>query len=500
MVNDNSVVGVFDDGDWSTAAACSPPLVEFPFEDQGDSETIIIRQRFQQAFASYTTLPPLTPHEVYPQALFISDGPQRDLGGGKIEFERMWAMVPVTRQEPESFLYQYQFIVITSSNDNGAVSTTGALGNVPFSTASTVTYDYYTPDQAAAYPLEQAPRILEIASNTFLKIGYGDLHLSGSYVVSSDQQILAENDTAGRWKGNIFFRKRRQIAAPTVAGFWGGGTPAGSGGSTGPDTHLLGSVSVSPAVVGLGQPQTITLTGTGTQWTTSTTFGIVDQGFDVNGVLINASISNVVVDPTTQTATLTFTPPTMLQKVEIVVGGTGATPGESFNITIVPGFSLTPNSVQAGQSVTLHFAGVGTTWTAATVFTPSDGTLSNVVINPGAQTAVGTFTAPNAAEEITFTANDGSATGGTVNVFIPGFSVAPNFVGVGTSATLTFTGVNTAWTNATDFTPSAGTLSSLVVDVAAQTATANFTAPATAQNVTFTASDGSVPANAVGCS
>ena len=400
-----STPGVYDDGDWSSALESSAPVLEWPFEDKGDSFTFIVRQRFTQAAASFSKMADLTPHPLYPSALLVEEGPQQDLGGGKIEWERVWACVPITRTEHESFVYPFQTLVVASTNDNGAVSSTGTLSTLALTVASTVTYDYdIAANIVTDLPLSIAPRVYQVATNDFVKLGTGSLYLSGAFVCSHDNQILAENDTYGDWKGLILCRKRRQIAGPTPA-FWGTslnltanaapttstGTSGGSGGGVG---TIIGSgavpvnFTVSPASVLPGSSTTLTLISLNTEdtWeadikpTFSPSLGAI-SGMKLTGP---------------NSATVVYAAPSTPGQCVLTALAGGALPWGIAGLTVltVPTFGVTPANVLANSTTPITLTGSGTSWTAGEPFAVSAGTLSGVVVDPDQQTATAIYTAP----------------------------------------------------------------------------------------------------------
>ena len=400
----NGTDGVLDDGDWTVAYACTAPRLEYPFEDKGDSFTFIVRQRFQQAASSFIKMADLTPHPVYPSALLVEEGPQQNLGGGKIEWERVWACVPITRTEHESFVYPFQTLVVASTNDNGAVSSTGTLGTLALTVASTVTYQYdIAANIVANLPLSIAPRVYEVATNDFVKLGTGSLYLSGAFVCSHDDQILAENDTYGDWKGLILCRKRRQIAGPTPA-FWGTslnlsanaaptttGTGSGGGGG-GTGTPVTSKVpvnfAVSPTSVLPGSTTTLTLTNLETAYPWDT---IVEPTFSTT---VGSVGEQGVTGP--NSATVAYTAPSTPGQCVLTAIAESGIPWGIAGLTVltVPLFTVSPASVLANSITPITLTGNGTSWAAGETFSAAAGTISQVVVNTDQQTATATYTAP----------------------------------------------------------------------------------------------------------
>ena len=398
----SSTPGVYDDGDWSSALESSAPVLEWPFEDKGDSFTFIVRQRFTQTASSFIKMADLTPHPVYPSALLVEEGPQQDLGAGKIEWERVWACIPITRTEHESFVYPFQTLVVASTNDNGAVSSTGTLSTLALTVASTVTYQYdIAANIVANLPLSIAPRVYEVATNDFVKLGTGSLYLSGAFVCSHDDQILAENDTYADWKGLILCSKRRQIAGPTPA-FWGTdlnlsanaattgtGSGGGDGGTGTPVTSTVPvNFAVSPTSVLPGSTTTLTLTNLSPDYPWDT---VVKPTF-------SATVGSVGEQGVTgpNSATVAYTAPATPGQCVLTATAESGLPWGIAGLTVltVPTFSASPTSVLANSTTPITLTGNGTSWTAGEPFAVSAGTLSQVVVDTDQQTATAIYTAP----------------------------------------------------------------------------------------------------------
>ena len=276
---------------------------------------------------------PLTPHENYPDALYISDGPWQDRGGGIVRWERTWASVPITRTEPESFLYQYQYFSVstsTSSTQPTTDPTTGqqtsggsgnsseslSLGALTRGVASRVTYEYFVVANIGDFPILNRPQY-EIMGTILRKIGDGNLTTStlifGAFVSTDGPNFIAESSVYQIYQGLIQCRKTRYMDAPTDA-FWG--------------SELgLGSFTISPATATLSQDQTLTLTGTGTNW--------VAPAEGVTGTTFGASagtIGTVTINASAQTATINYTAPTSAQAVRFL-GSDGSVGSNTVAVT-----------------------------------------------------------------------------------------------------------------------------------------------------------------------
>ena len=269
----------FLDGDYSQAFPVGMPVPTFPFLEDGDTSTVQFRQKFEQALVCYAPpnlkLPMQGTTNLYP----FGDVNWSDGQAGVALFERRFGNIPATRTvHGQSYRYPYQYLLETGAQitgDQDDLSYTGAsysLGTLPTTVDCTVVLDYFLDGQQASYPLLEAPMLIQIGQLIVVRgasyLGSKPaLTLSNGYIVSTDVLIMAEDDTYVKYEGAILARKRQLIAGPTASLFNSNLSAAAAA-----LTQLNFSVSPNPVLI--SQNPTLTFRGSGTNWTSNTTFTV----------------------------------------------------------------------------------------------------------------------------------------------------------------------------------------------------------------------------------
>jgi hypothetical protein len=232
--------------------------------------------------------------------------------------------------------------------------------------------------------------------------------------------------------------------------------------------------SVSPTTVGAGATKTLTITGT--------------------GFVAGATVS-------IDTGAGTFQSVTANTGTQITVPFTGGIPGfytlavtnpdggrATVPLTVTPAPDITsasPGTVNGGVQTTVTLTGTGFQ-TGATITASAGSAVSNVTITPSTSASL-KLTAPTNGGTVTLTLTNSDGGTDTINVTAVSAPtvtlVNPSSVPVSSTRTISLTGTNFA--SGATLTPSAGTVSGFTV-TNSTTATATFTAPATAQSVTLT--------------
>lgn len=102
------------------------------------------RQRFQQYRNNFANLPFNTKHPNYPTYVLVGEENEQDIGGGVIQWERVYSQVPASYSEFETFAYN--FIGITSVT---GVNVPVVVGRDRFSwrVPSRLQYDFFLAGQ-----------------------------------------------------------------------------------------------------------------------------------------------------------------------------------------------------------------------------------------------------------------------------------------------------------------------------------------------------------------
>ncbi len=135
--------------------------------------------------------------------------------------------------------------------------------------------------------------------------------------------------------------------------------------------------TVSPTTAVPGTPETITATGSGTSWTSGTTFSVSGgSGASISGTSVNAGA---------HTATFTLQPAIAAGTLTISDSTDSATATET---ELTPTYTVTPTTATTGVNETITATGSDTSWTSGTTFSVSGGTgasVSGISVNTGAQ-------------------------------------------------------------------------------------------------------------------
>lgn len=93
------------DGPWGVARPVSLP--EFSSPIPGVATEYVLRQRWSQFRNNFSALALNTAHPDYADFLLVEEGPRREVGGGLVEWDRLYAKIPATHSEWESFGYSF---------------------------------------------------------------------------------------------------------------------------------------------------------------------------------------------------------------------------------------------------------------------------------------------------------------------------------------------------------------------------------------------------------
>jgi hypothetical protein len=187
--------GCFFDGDFTNAELAGPPEFEIPFKT--DPKPYAYKIPYWQFLSDFS------------EPDIGSDGPLggfyvggcagsfKSIGGGIIEFRREYALIPDTRSEWESHVYnQSVYFPVIGRNGTAEIQLT-----VP----SRVQFDYFQTNDPTTIDLPKAP-VMWVPGAIFFLNGF--LEIAGS---PTGTEVLAEDATYKLWKGNIYERQQRFI-------------------------------------------------------------------------------------------------------------------------------------------------------------------------------------------------------------------------------------------------------------------------------------------------
>ncbi len=186
------------------AKPCSDVLVERPFEKFGDTKTRLYKQKYSQARTSFA---PLTIDSGGPiGGKLVDETVWEDKGAGIGEWWRVFADLPQSHDEPESYVYNMQNIVI----QDGSAS----LAEVAKIVTSRVQCDYFwAPRGISTIPIIYALKLVELGGVVYATPDASYYPLKPN----SNGEVVAEDSTIKRWIGNYYERRTRFVQFATIA-------------------------------------------------------------------------------------------------------------------------------------------------------------------------------------------------------------------------------------------------------------------------------------------
>ena len=203
------------DGTFTTAAVQAGPSRRLPFER--DAAAFIEEQRYIQTKADFARLALNTAHPTIASCYLVQETDPRNVGGGLVEWERIYANVPAERNEYESLLYTFVPII-------RATGGTGVRGAFTLKVTSRVEYKYWLIGTGGSYAT--APEIPTVAGFVPKQDIWGAEVVvdflsqttnptSDTYLtwVAAEAELCVEDSDVHAWMGNIYERVTRYVVA-----------------------------------------------------------------------------------------------------------------------------------------------------------------------------------------------------------------------------------------------------------------------------------------------
>lgn len=190
---------VYYDGDYTVAQLVGPPEFEIPFK--ADPKPYAYQLPYWQFLNNYEDLPLGTAGPLGGIYVGGAAGNFKSIGGGIIEFRREFALVPDTRSEYESFIYDYHLQFFTFGFPDFCTQSS------PLLVHSRLQFDYFATNDPNSIDLPRAFSILQTCLGQVL-LGADNAPNSET---PSGTEILAESGTLKVWKPGIYERKMRYI-------------------------------------------------------------------------------------------------------------------------------------------------------------------------------------------------------------------------------------------------------------------------------------------------
>jgi hypothetical protein len=191
-------MSIYFDGDFTVAQVAGPPEFEVPFPN--DPKPYLYKLLYWQFLNAFEEPPLGTAGPLGGTYVGGSAGTIKAIGGGVIEFTRQYALVPDSRSEFESFIYNYQFLWELIGRSG--------ISEIPMLTHSRIQFDYFQTDDPNTIVLPKAPRVVK-TEGPYLFLNNALAAISSP----TGTEYLGEDATYKIWHGNIYERVQRFIYA-----------------------------------------------------------------------------------------------------------------------------------------------------------------------------------------------------------------------------------------------------------------------------------------------
>jgi hypothetical protein len=188
---------VFYDGHYATAQPAGEPTFIIPF--QTDPKLYAYTTAYWQSGGTYAEIDIGSPGPYGGTYTGLVPGSMKAIGGGIIEFRREFALVPDTRSEFESYVYDYHLVFFTFGLPDFCTEGT------PLLVHSRIQFDYFRTDDPGSIDLPRAPQLLKTCLGLVILGDYPTVD------TPSGTDVLAEDATFKVWKPGIYERKMRFI-------------------------------------------------------------------------------------------------------------------------------------------------------------------------------------------------------------------------------------------------------------------------------------------------
>jgi len=194
-----------------TAQATGPKVFGYDSDVQAEFFT----QNFMQNATDYVPLPwNTTSIEDGVTFYLVEESAPEDVGGGMVQWRRLYYQLPPERSEYENSVYNYTVVYLFDTDTSGWVGFPESA-SFPLQVAQRVDYKFYaTDDPEADIPTNKGWKIFKIGNVICTQ---GTDPVSGTPpTLTVTSPYLGEDSEVTRWKGNIWMRKQRWVPYPQV--------------------------------------------------------------------------------------------------------------------------------------------------------------------------------------------------------------------------------------------------------------------------------------------
>lgn len=214
-------------GDYTVATACSWPVFDAPFRDDGVNIDYVLRQDFIIKAASFARLALDTPHPDYADFLLVQESEQRDITGGRVRWTRTYAKLPAGYEKARGN-FQFTFPGYSGLVYGGVVGFGGSdEGRIPLAKTAPVIIArefFLTNDPETDIPMFQKFQVtygagnlpVEYVNDNATNPLYADTTPSRTAYaaqVTAGDRLIAQDSTWDVWLGNIYVRETYYVIA-----------------------------------------------------------------------------------------------------------------------------------------------------------------------------------------------------------------------------------------------------------------------------------------------
>lgn len=195
------------DGRYTPAVQIGPDRWNRPFMDQGDGTSFEVMRKYRVDYSTYTPGTIMTPIVTkLGIAYLVSESETQEIGNGLLEFDRVYASIPVQRAVGTSLVYELQVVNNQVVYNFSETPTAPEVAGIPLQRNATEVWDYAI---NAPPPALEQPYISVVNNRIFTFGNWGQF--------TPGQQVLAADTDSGIYKGRIYYRRSVYITWPNIA-------------------------------------------------------------------------------------------------------------------------------------------------------------------------------------------------------------------------------------------------------------------------------------------
>lgn len=183
---------------WNTHKEVTLRELDYPLFE-GEPAHFTVRRTYEGPAATYAAATLDTADAEFSTAFFVKQSPLQDIGGGCVRYERLFATVPASWSEPESFAYTFPaYIAGTPGTSYSITSLVVSGANLVFTTSATGISAGDPVSAVFAYTRGTAPYRQTLHGKAVAATGGSSVTLAGALLGSSGGALSAISGTLAR--------------------------------------------------------------------------------------------------------------------------------------------------------------------------------------------------------------------------------------------------------------------------------------------------------------